>query len=532
MSAAQVLNSAMLPVSTSARPSPSDGARYDRGDTSFRDALDSASRSSDAPASSSSRSASSSERATAERKDASNEDPADTGEHEDDPAQSSEEGAKRTDQGSVNGLSLILAALEKSVEPSNADTSGEFAEALATLKTGEALVRRGDVTEEKKAEVQEDGPLLPSEDIEGGDELDAAKLLALLKNPEASEAIGVDALADAPRAEPPVEIKVTVLGQEKHLALEQMPSDAVASLGKSTEAAQTEEAIAAPEGEQVAQQAAKAGAGAGEAFDRVRTEMKTDSSTREAETGASRRDSSPTVEARGQSSSAVAEQAIGAHADGRQQDSRGASGGNSQQQGANSFVSMLNAAQASRPVDETSETTAGYEPLSDQIAREVRAELRADGLGESSSEGVVKVLSIELKPANLGSVTVRLALKDNAITVHIETQRRETLAVIERERDALVGALSSAGYSVDGVTTGPQNEASRLSVTQSGFGGSGSAGSQGAPQGQFGQGLANSSGGQGRQENGSFGRQDTPAPADGKDASNSGIRRSAEGLYV
>lgn len=531
MSAAQALNSAMLSVTTSVRQSPGEGARNGRGDTSFRDALDSASRSSDTPASSSSRSANASERASTERKDASNEDAADTGKREDDSARSSDEGTKRTDQGGVTGLSLILAALEKPVEPSDPAQSGEFAEALATLKTGEALVRRGDITEDKKAETQEDGPLLPSEVIENEDQLDAAKLLALLKNPEASEEIGVDALADAPGVEPPVEIKVTVLGQEKHLALEPMPSDAVASFGEPVDAAASEAAAAAPEGEQLAREtaAAKAGQGVRETFDRVRPEMNTDTTASKSETGASR---SPAVEARSQGGSAFADQAMGAHAGGRQQDSGGSSSGNSQQQGANSFVSMLNAAQASRPVDEASDATGTYEPLSDQIAREVKAELRADGLGESSSEGVVKVLSIELKPANLGSVTVRLALKDNAITVHLETQRRETLAVIERERDALVGALSSAGYSVDGVTTGPQSEASRLSVTQSGFGGSGSAGSQGSPQGQLGQGLANSSGGQGRQENGSFGRQDYPTPADGKDAGSNGIRRSAEGLYV
>jgi flagellar hook-length control protein FliK len=171
-----------------------------------------------------------------------------------------------------------------------------------------------------------------------------------------------------------------------------------------------------------------------------------------------------------------------------------------------------------------------FDPLSEQIAAEVRAELRADGLGETSSDGVVKVLHLQLKPANLGAVTVRLALRDNAISIHMETQHRDTLAVIEREREALAGALSSAGYTVDGITAAPQSDILRSSGVQAGFGDQGASASQG--QANQGQGLANSSGEQGRQGRGSFGGDAYSNPSDGKATGDAGARGNGVGLYV
>jgi hypothetical protein len=96
--------------------------------------------------------------------------------------------------------------------------------------------------------------------------------------------------------------------------------------------------------------------------------------------------------------------------------------------------------------------TDGLSPGS-QIARSVTAEIADTDQTTSNKDGVLKVLHIELKPQNLGSVSVRMSLKDDVISLHMETSRHETTAAIEKERSALTSALKSAGYVVDEITT-------------------------------------------------------------------------------
>jgi flagellar hook-length control protein FliK len=221
--------------------------------------------------------------------------------------------------------------------------------------------------------------------------------------------------------------------------------------------------------------------------------------------------------------------------EGRQQDGRGSSGASSQQQGANLFMSAMAgvAPTGTSAVQDAADTGASYEPVAAQIAAGVRAELNADGVGTSSSDGVVKVLNIELKPANLGSVTVRIALKDNVITVHLETQQREALTAIDREKEALVGALAAAGYSVDGITTGQQSDAGRaVQGLSAGLGDASSSASRGGAQGQAGQGFGNSSGGEGRSSDSGSGNSAYRPPSDDKDVSSGGVRRDAGGIYI
>ena len=96
--------------------------------------------------------------------------------------------------------------------------------------------------------------------------------------------------------------------------------------------------------------------------------------------------------------------------------------------------------------------TDGLSPGS-QIARSVTAEIADTDPAPANKDGVLKVLHIELKPQNLGSVSVRMSLKDDVISLHMETSRHETTAAIEKERSALASALKSAGYVVDEITT-------------------------------------------------------------------------------
>jgi len=109
----------------------------------------------------------------------------------------------------------------------------------------------------------------------------------------------------------------------------------------------------------------------------------------------------------------------------------------------------------------------------EQIATLVRSELTGETagaeVGGTTTNGTVKVLHIQLNPENLGSVTVRVSLKDDVINLHLEAQRPETAHAIEREREALSAALKQAGYVVDGITAQQADTRSfgRLEAAQS-----------------------------------------------------------------
>lgn len=68
------------------------------------------------------------------------------------------------------------------------------------------------------------------------------------------------------------------------------------------------------------------------------------------------------------------------------------------------------------------------------------------------SGSTVKVLQLRLDPPELGALTVRMSLKQDVLALQVEATRPETASLIERDRDALVGLLRTAGYSVDGLT--------------------------------------------------------------------------------
>lgn len=123
-----------------------------------------------------------------------------------------------------------------------------------------------------------------------------------------------------------------------------------------------------------------------------------------------------------------------------------------------------------------------------QIAEQVAQDLETMDVASISTDGVVKVLKIELKPENLGSVSVSISLKDDVISLHIEAQRGETLHAIERERDQLIQALKQAGYTVDTVSTAvqvdPRGSARVEAASSSQQGSFGSGQSQGQFQGQ------------------------------------------------
>jgi flagellar hook-length control protein FliK len=94
-----------------------------------------------------------------------------------------------------------------------------------------------------------------------------------------------------------------------------------------------------------------------------------------------------------------------------------------------------------------------------QIAQRILNDLETGGARalEPSAGGIpvakppVRVLNIELSPPQLGPMTIRLSMHDEALRLHLETPNPETAKMIQNERDGLSRLLRSAGYAVDGV---------------------------------------------------------------------------------
>lgn len=523
MSAAQVLAPGLPAASSGVRPSTSGAATAERGDTSFGDTLDQASRSSEAPEGDALR-------LSPDRMREGGKGNGSTADDRENDATAVVDGVQVTVETSVaSELSAMIAALSgatapsPSTDPANTGAAADIpavAVSVATSVSTDGAVLEGAV---------EAGPWMPGQVGEGIETADAERLLAMLKAGATSPGTAV--------AEPDnVDVKASVTSRETHLALQPLQFDG--AIETTTEAATAPAPVQG--GDTAAMLEAALTQGAGEAAKPVRAgaavardlEAKPDAAAADADTATRPAVVVDELDARG--GAMLTDQDISGR-EGRQQDGRGSSGASSQQQGANPFMSAMVgvAPTGASAVQDAPDTGAFYEPVADQIAAGVRAELNADGMGTVSSDGVVKVLNIELKPANLGSVTVRIALKDNAITVHIETQQRDTQTAIEREREALVGALAAAGYSVDGITTGQQSDAGRqLQGLSAGLGDAGSSAARGGAQGQANQGFSNSSGGEGRSNGSGSGNSAYRSPSDDKDVDGGGVRRDAGGLYV
>jgi Flagellar hook-length control protein FliK len=69
-----------------------------------------------------------------------------------------------------------------------------------------------------------------------------------------------------------------------------------------------------------------------------------------------------------------------------------------------------------------------------------------------ASSPVVKVLRIELQPDDLGTVSVRMSLKQDGLDIRVETSRYDTARLLQRDQDSLAKVLTSAGYRIDGVS--------------------------------------------------------------------------------
>lgn len=64
---------------------------------------------------------------------------------------------------------------------------------------------------------------------------------------------------------------------------------------------------------------------------------------------------------------------------------------------------------------------------------------------------VVRVLSIRLEPAELGTVSIRMRLEANVLELHLNVDKPATAELLRRDQGALTGLLRSAGYDVEGM---------------------------------------------------------------------------------
>jgi chemotaxis protein MotD len=108
----------------------------------------------------------------------------------------------------------------------------------------------------------------------------------------------------------------------------------------------------------------------------------------------------------------------------------------------------------STPALGTSPTRQLAASIADSLATTTQASSTGPAPAEQKSAGtqVLKVLTVQLHPAELGTVTVRLALRNDALELQIEAGRHDTARLINADRDALCGILRSAGYGVETLT--------------------------------------------------------------------------------
>ena len=70
----------------------------------------------------------------------------------------------------------------------------------------------------------------------------------------------------------------------------------------------------------------------------------------------------------------------------------------------------------------------------------------------STQSQPVKVVTIQLNPAELGTLTVRISLRNDALELQVETSRRDTARMVDADRETLSSLLRSAGYHVEAMT--------------------------------------------------------------------------------
>ncbi|CAN1724013.1 chemotaxis protein MotD [Hyphomicrobium sp. 1Nfss2.1] len=104
--------------------------------------------------------------------------------------------------------------------------------------------------------------------------------------------------------------------------------------------------------------------------------------------------------------------------------------------------------------DLSSAMTRPAQQIADQVVSEAGTgpefiERLTSPADQTGSKPALKVLHIQLQPIDLGTVTVRMELKDQELTVHVEADRSDTADMIRADQDTLAKLLRGAGYNID-----------------------------------------------------------------------------------
>jgi len=109
--------------------------------------------------------------------------------------------------------------------------------------------------------------------------------------------------------------------------------------------------------------------------------------------------------------------------------------------------------------------------IADRIARESLPQAGNPSVPTAAAKPApataIKMLHIELQPADLGTVTVRMTLKDGALELQLDAGREETARLLQQDRETLSSILRSAGYQIDAMTVRVA-EPDRVSPTAAG----------------------------------------------------------------
>lgn len=68
-----------------------------------------------------------------------------------------------------------------------------------------------------------------------------------------------------------------------------------------------------------------------------------------------------------------------------------------------------------------------------------------------ASEGVVRILNIQLHPAELGKVTVKMRLSGDTLEMELQASREETAELLRKDSEKLTSLLRTSGYRPDSV---------------------------------------------------------------------------------
>lgn len=90
--------------------------------------------------------------------------------------------------------------------------------------------------------------------------------------------------------------------------------------------------------------------------------------------------------------------------------------------------------------------------LADLEAQQAPRTTSEQAVTKPVSTAPLRVLQVQLQPAELGIVTISLSLKADALELHIDAMRADTADLLRRDREVLSDLLRQTGYDVDTVS--------------------------------------------------------------------------------